>query len=114
MTFRSGEKGTLSRRQLIKGAAAAGAATFAGGITVSGQQGGGPPSGVPPAPPLPGTPAGQARQASKLVLANGTIVDGRGALGTSMTIENGRISSVGHPAALGPDARVIDLGGRTV
>ena len=114
MAFRTGEMGTLSRRQLIKRAAAAGAATLAGGVTVSGQRGSGPPSGVPPAPPVPGTPPGQARQASKLVLVNGTIVDGRGALGTSMTIENGRIASVGHPAALGPDARVIDLGGRTV
>ena len=48
------------------------------------------------------------------VLVNGKFVDGRGQVGTTLTIRNGRIVAVGKSAPLAPDARTIDLGGRTV
>src|SRR6185503_8943111 len=49
-----------------------------------------------------------------LVLTNGKFVDGRGVVGTTMTIRNGRIAKVGQTAPVASDARRIDLGGRTV
>jgi predicted amidohydrolase YtcJ len=49
-----------------------------------------------------------------LVLTNGKFVDGRGQVGTTLTIRNGRISAVGTQGIVAPDARTIDLGGRTV
>jgi len=49
-----------------------------------------------------------------LVLVNGRFLDGRGQVATSLTIRNGRIASVGKAAGVPPDARTIDLGGRTV
>jgi hypothetical protein len=52
--------------------------------------------------------------AGDLVLANGRFVDGRGLVATTVTIRNGRIAAVGESMALAPDARTIDLGGRTV
>ena len=52
--------------------------------------------------------------APDLVLTNGRFVDGRGVVATELTVRNGRIATVGEAAALGPDARTIDLGGRTV
>jgi predicted amidohydrolase YtcJ len=101
-----GDKGGLSRRQLIKGVAA-GAAAVAGGITLTGQGGrGGPPGGSPP---------GQTIGVSgDLGLVNGVFVDGRGVVASALTINNGRIVNVGHAMAQGPDAPVINLGGRTV
>jgi len=47
-----------------------------------------------------------------LVLVNGKFVDGRGVVGSTLTIKNGRILSVG-PASV-PGGRTIDVGGRTV
>src|SRR5262249_7090187 len=41
-------------------------------------------------------------------------VDGRGVVGSAMTIKNGRIVTVGSSAAPMPGTRTIDLGGRTV
>jgi predicted amidohydrolase YtcJ len=53
-------------------------------------------------------------QSQDLLLRNGKFVDGRGVVGSSITIRNGRIASVDRAAPLAPDARTIDLGGRTV
>jgi len=49
-----------------------------------------------------------------LVLTNGKFVDGRGVVGSSLTIKNGRIVSVGKALPVGPGGQTIDLGGRTV
>src|SRR5262249_31593139 len=57
--------------------------------------------------------AAQARRDGDVRLVNGKFVDGRGGVGSALTIKNGRILEVGGKRALGPDARTIDLGGRT-
>ena len=49
-----------------------------------------------------------------LALMNGKFVDGRGVVGSALTIKNGRIANVGQASGLSADAPVIDLGGRTV
>ena len=49
-----------------------------------------------------------------LLLANGKFVDGRGVVGSAVTIRNGRIVGIGEARALGPATRTIDLGGRAV
>ena len=49
-----------------------------------------------------------------VVLANGKFVDGRGVVGSTLTVKNGRIVSIGQAGAPIPGARTIDLGGRTV
>src|SRR5688572_4461814 len=89
----------MSRRELIR-RAAAGAAALAGGSTVASAQ----------AP----TPAVQRSTDKDLVLANGKFVDGRGVVASTLTIRNGRIARVGQKIAVAPDAQTIDLGGRTV
>ena len=68
----------------------------------------------------PGGPAA-AQQAGRppagppdLVLVNGKFVDGRGVVGSTLTIRNGRIAAVGQNAAVAPDVATIDLGGRMV
>src|SRR5262249_15284491 len=48
-----------------------------------------------------------------LVLLNGKFVDGRGVVGSALTIQNGRIVSIGNSAP-SSGVRTIDLGGRTV
>ena len=58
--------------------------------------------------------AAQTTSFGDLVLTNGKFVDGRGDVGTTLTIRNGRIAAVGRTVSLAPDARTIDLGGRTV
>ena len=58
--------------------------------------------------------AGPARAEGNLVLVNGKFVDGRGVVGSTLTIRNGRIASVGRELILGAGAQRIDLGGRTV
>jgi predicted amidohydrolase YtcJ len=50
----------------------------------------------------------------ELALVNGRFVDGRGMVAATITIRNGRIAGVGTKGPLAPDARTIDLGGRTV
>jgi predicted amidohydrolase YtcJ len=62
----------------------------------------------------PASAAAQGAAAGDLVLANGKFVDGRGQVASTLVIRNGRIASVGKAAPLSPDARTIDLGGRTV
>jgi predicted amidohydrolase YtcJ len=49
-----------------------------------------------------------------VVLINGKFVDGRGVVGSRLTIKNGRIVSVGQAGTLAAGVRTIDLGGRTV
>ena len=89
----------LSRRDLWK-CALAGAAGYAGRNI------------------LPGTARLDAAQRgappADLLLANGTFVDGRGVVGSALTIRNGRIAGVGEARDLGAAARTINLGGRTV
>jgi predicted amidohydrolase YtcJ len=58
--------------------------------------------------------AAQATASGDVSLVNGKFVDGRGEVGTTLTIRSGRIAAVGKSALLAPDARTIDLGGRTV
>src|SRR5690349_11284327 len=52
--------------------------------------------------------------AADLALVNGKFVDGRGVVGSTLTIKNGRIGTVGKAATATPGTRTIDLGGRTV
>src|SRR6185503_8791640 len=49
-----------------------------------------------------------------LMLINGKFVDGRGVVGASLTIKNGRIANIGQTRLSGSPIRTIDLGGRTV
>src|SRR5688572_22217311 len=49
-----------------------------------------------------------------LLLTNGRFIDGRGLVGSALSIRNGRIVSVGEARAPGTATRTIDLGGRTV
>jgi predicted amidohydrolase YtcJ len=90
---------SLSRRDLLKRAAASAAVVAGGNFVV----------GSPAA-----NAAAQATTSGDLILANGKFVDGRGQVATTLTIRNGRIASVGKAVPLAPDARTIDLGGRTV
>ena len=88
----------LWRRDLLK-RTLAGAAAYAGyeslaGTTLDAAQRGGPPA--------------------DLLLINGRFVDGRGIVGSALTIKNGRIAGVGEARALGSAARTINVGGRTV
>jgi len=90
----------LSRRDLLRGAAAGAVACVSGGAL----------AGSPPMVALGAAQRGDA----DLLLSNGKFVDGRGQVGTTLTIRNGRITSVGKASPVAPDARRIDLGGRTV
>jgi predicted amidohydrolase YtcJ len=84
----------VSRRQMIK-AGFGGAALLAGpAILVSEPQ--------------------SANTENDLLLINGKFVDGRGVVASALTIKNGRILKVGEALPLGPGAKTIDLGGRTV
>ena len=88
-----------SRRDLLKAAlagtvACAGSSALTGDALLDAAQRGGP--------------------TADLLLANGKLVDGRGVVGSALTIKNGRIVGIGEARALGPATRTIDLGGRTV
>ena len=87
-----------SRRDLLK-ATLAGAAAYAGGNALAGARLDAAQRGAPVA---------------DLLLANGKFVDGRGIVGSAVTIRNGRIVAIGEARALGSATRTIDLGGRTV
>src|SRR5262245_21032293 len=90
----------LSRRDFLKaGVGGTAIITGAGNLTAA------PQASSPPAPTLIDT---------DWILVNGKFVDGRGAVGSSLTIRNGRIVKVGQTLELGPNTRRIDLGGRTV
>jgi predicted amidohydrolase YtcJ len=95
----------ISRRELMWQAAVGAVAIAAGGPVAAAQQ--------------PPTAAPLRRRDADLVLANGKFVDGRGVVGTTMTVRSGRIAAVGQQSAgsqsaIAPDALKIDLGGRTV
>ena len=92
-------EGRFTRRQLLS-TAATGLAAVVGGrsVDLAAQS----PAAASPAP------------APELALVNGRFVDGRGMVAGTITIRNGRIASVGTKGPLAPDARTIDLGGRTV
>jgi predicted amidohydrolase YtcJ len=92
----------LSRRDLLKRAAAGAAACAGGGLLVGAL------------PTIVGSAAQQNDAFADLLLVNGTFVDGRGLVGTALTIKNGRIVKVGQRQELGTAARTIDLEGRTV
>ena len=87
-----------SRRDLLK-ATLAGAAAYAGSSALAGVRLDAAQRGAPVA---------------DLLLTNGRFVDGRGLVGSALTIRNGRIAGVGEARTLGTAARTIDLGGRTV
>ena len=91
--------GSVSRREVLKGAIAGAVACVTTGV----------PAGSDLAAAQRTTTAGQA----DLLLTNGKFVDGRGVIGTALTIKNGRIVNVGQARQLGAAARTIDLGGRT-
>jgi predicted amidohydrolase YtcJ len=88
----------VSRRDLLKGTIA-GVAAYVGrnasaGIALDAAQ-----RGASPA---------------DLLLTNGRFVDGRGLVGSALSVKNGRIAGVGDARSLGPATRTIDLAGRTV
>ena len=84
-----------SRRDLFRRAAAGAAAALVGGrhAAVAQQQ--------------------AAARADDLRLVNGRFVDARGLVASALTIRDGRIVGLDEPVPLAPDARTIDLGGRT-
>src|SRR4029434_8595311 len=98
---RSNLRGILSRRALIKGAVG-GVGLIAGGRVLVGTS--------QAAPPNPA----QVISSGDCVLINGKFVDSRGVVGSTMTVNNGRIVSVGRAQPLTPAGQAIDLGGRTV
>ena len=87
-----------SRRDLLRAAAAA-AAAYMGSNALAGVR-------------LDAAQRGAVQ--ADLLLANGRFVDGRGLVGSALTIKNGRIAGIGEARALGSAARTIDLRGRTV
>ena len=90
----------ITRRELLT-ATAAGMAAVAGGRSRD------------LAAQSPATPA-RPDPVPDLALVNGRFVDGRGMVANTITVRNGRIASIGTAGPLAPDARTIDLGGRTV
>jgi predicted amidohydrolase YtcJ len=96
----SGMKIGLSRREWIK-------CGFAGLALTAGHR------ALSAVPQVSTTPV-QAAKNVDLVLVNGKFVDGRGVIGSALTIKNGRILNVGQAMPLGPGAKTIDLRGRTV
>ena len=86
------------RRDLLKGAAAGAIAVAAGSLATRG--------------PSVSVSAAQNTSSGDLILANAKFVDGRGQVANALTVRNSRIASVGKAAAVAPDARTIDLGGR--
>ena len=90
----------LSRRDLLRGAAAGAVACVSGGAL----------AGSPPMVALGAAQRGDA----DLLLSNGKFVDGRGHVATTLTIEMAASRPSEEPGPVAPDAREIDLGGRTV
>jgi len=101
MTRRNKQQATFSRRELIK-VAVGGAAAIVGGRVLA---------GAPQAAP---TSPAQSIVTGDYSLVNGKFVDGRGVVGSALTIKNGRIASVIQAPGSIPGTTTIDLGGRTV
>ncbi|MPZ60806.1 MAG: amidohydrolase family protein [Propionibacteriales bacterium] len=100
----------ISRRDVLRTGAVAGAAAALGGATTgeaAAAQAAAPPSGAGP----PGGPTGD----EALTLVNGRIhtMDDAGTVARAVSMRNGRFIAVGD-AAPNPGGRVIDLRGRTV
>ena len=91
----------LSRRKWIKGALWGGAVIASRGFLPSKVQ-------SAAASPL------QSNEGGDLLLVNGKFVDGRGVVGSALTVKNGRIANVGPAATPAPGLQTIDLGGRAV
>src|SRR5262245_33196128 len=91
---------TLSRRELIKFGLGGAAIAACGDIVQAGQ----------PAT----TTRVQANSGGDFALVNGRFVDGRGVVGSTLTVKNGRVLKIGQAVEPGPGAETIDLGGRTV
>jgi predicted amidohydrolase YtcJ len=89
-------RGRLSRRDLLKRAATT------GGLLVVGS------------PAMFVTAAQRNDGRADVLLTNGKFVDGRGVIGTALTIKEGRIVKAGRPQEVGTAAQTIDLEGRTV
>lgn len=97
----------LSRRELIKGAAAgaafaAGGGALLGGAEIAGAAGGG------------RDRADLCTGSRDLMLVNGKFLDWRGVVGDALTVKDGRIVEVGKARSVGPCTRKINLKGRTV
>src|SRR5262245_48828485 len=101
------DRDQFSRRDLLKGVLSGGVASAltSRGLVEAAQS-----ASAKAAADTRGTIAGPA----DVLLTNGKFVDGRGQVGTALTIKNGRIVNVGNARQVGTAARTIDLGGRTV
>jgi predicted amidohydrolase YtcJ len=64
--------------------------------------------------PAPPSAAAGGKLSGDLAFVNGRFVDGRGVVGSALTIRNGRILVLGQTAPAAAGAQTIDLGGRTV
>lgn len=89
----------MTRRELLEGAltgaaACVGGAALAGTVRLEAAQRGG--------------------ATADLLLVNGRFADGRGLVGTALSVKNGRIAGVGDARTLGRATRTIDLARRTV
>src|SRR5688572_29739377 len=56
----------------------------------------------------------QSPPANDCILFNGKFVDGRGVVGSALTIRNGRVANIGQTYSPVPGVQTIDLEGRTV
>jgi hypothetical protein len=105
--------GGVSRRNLLKGSAAAGIAAALAATPGVALAAGGQPTRRPEI--IPG--AGPKLDEDDLVLVNGRIhtMDAAGTVASSVAIRNGRIETVGKsPPGQVKAARIVDVGGRTV
>ncbi|HKE87403.1 MAG TPA: amidohydrolase family protein [Vicinamibacterales bacterium] len=104
------DRDQFSRRELLKGALSSAVACSIGDVLSR--------EGLEAAQSASATAAENQRGSitgpADLLLTNGKFVDGRGQVGTALTIKNGRIVNVGQARAIGAAPRTIDLGGRTV
>src|SRR5688572_18647194 len=94
-------KSSLSRRDLLRGAIGGAVAVAGHRILV------GAPQAAPAGPP-------QSAVTGDYILVNGKFVDGRGVVGSTLSVKSGRIVSVGQAASPVAGAQTIDMGGRTV
>ncbi len=94
----------ISRRELLKGAAATAALAAAGGSLVAAEQAGAQQTGEP----------GPCDGSRDVRLINGRFLDYRGIVAKDLTIKDGRIYEVGKAKLVGPCTRTINLQGRMV
>lgn len=82
--------GSVSRRGLLKGAAAGAALATSGGGLLGATQA------------QAGTSSGGGNAAGDVAFVNGKFVDGRGEVASAISIRDGRIVAVGQPSGGGP------------